>query len=154
MSYYGTGDYYLAGDPGFFSSIGGFIKRAAGGIVGGLTGGLPGAIQGIAARSGGGGGPPVLVTPAPGMLGTIQRTLPGGSSGYVDASGMVRKRRRRMNYGNAKALRRSIRRQDGFVRLARGALKGTNYKIVSRSAGRSSKPTYIKESGAGSVIVS
>jgi len=28
MSYYGTGDYYQAGDPGLFSSIGGFFKRA------------------------------------------------------------------------------------------------------------------------------
>jgi len=59
-----------------------------------------------------------------------------------------------LNYANDKALKRSIRRQDGFVKLARAALKGSGYAIVSKSSRRSSKPKYIKESGPGSVIVS
>lgn len=60
MSYYGTGDYYLAGDPGLFSSIGGFLKTAARGAVGFVTGGpvgaaaavLPGIVGGRSTSSG------------------------------------------------------------------------------------------------------
>ncbi len=43
MSYYGVGDYYLAGDPGLFSSIGGFLKTAARGAIGLFSGGPVGA---------------------------------------------------------------------------------------------------------------
>ncbi|GAI98926.1 unnamed protein product, partial [marine sediment metagenome] len=39
-----------------------------------------------------------------------------------------------MNVGNARALRRSIRRQTGFVKLARRALKGTGYRIATTSS--------------------
>lgn len=39
---------------------------------------------------------------------------------------------RTMNVGNAKALRRSIRREQGFVKLAQRSLKGTGYKIARR----------------------
>jgi hypothetical protein len=63
---------------------------------------------------------------------------------------MARKRRR-MNVTNPKALRRAIRRQTGFVKLARRALKGTGYTIVSRGSRR--PRTVVKESGPGSVTV-
>ena len=49
-----------------------------------------------------------------------------------------------MNVGNAKALRRAIRRTDGFVRLSRSALKNTGYKIVSKSSGKVSRATMDK----------
>lgn len=52
-----------------------------------------------------------------------------------------RKKYRRMDYGNVKALRRADRRIDGFVKVARKALKHTNYKVVSKSAGRSRGPS-------------
>lgn len=45
-------------------------------------------------------------------------------------------KRRRINPANPKALRRAIRRQDGFVKLARRALKGSGYTIVSRGSRR------------------
>lgn len=38
-------------------------------------------------------------------------------------------RNRRMNVANPKALRRSIRRTEGFVKLAKRALKGTGYAV-------------------------
>lgn len=52
--------------------------------------------------------------------------LPGGSP-FIE-----RKKYRRINPGNVKALRRAMRRQDAFVKLAQSALKGSGYS-VSRS---------------------
>lgn len=52
-------------------------------------------------------------------------------SGYhlaKDGSGRM-VRNRRMNPANPKALRRAIRRTDGFVKLAKRALKGTGYAV-------------------------
>lgn len=60
---------------------------------------------------------------------------PGSPSTIKKKLGIPTKRRR-MNYGNVKALRRADRRIDGFVKVARSALKHTNYKVVSKSAGR------------------
>jgi len=69
-------------------------------------------------------------------------------------SGNGQARRRRMNVSNPKALRRSIRRLDGFVKLATRALKGTDYKVTRRgsSRSRSRPPAVIVESGPGSVV--
>lgn len=50
--------------------------------------------------------------------------------------GRVPRKRGKINYGNVKALKRADRRIDGFVKVARSALKHTNYKVVSKSAGR------------------
>jgi len=63
---------------------------------------------------------------APGGKAMIQRFLPGGATGYVYG------RSRRMNVANAKALRRAIRRQKGFIKLARRALAGTGMTIGRR----------------------
>lgn len=95
------------------------------------------------------------VVPSPGIRGRIERTLPGGRTGFQVAgpgAGVNGPRRRRMNVANAKALRRAIRRQAGFVKLARKALKGTGYTIVTRGS-RSRRPLSVKESGPGSVIL-
>ena len=59
-------------------------------------------------------------------------------------TGQMVRRRRRMNAGNAKALRRAIRRTDAFVRLSRSALKNTGFKIVSKSSGKVSRATMDK----------
>lgn len=95
------------GDPGLFGAIGGAIK---GGISGLFRGGPVGAITGAAAGAATGwkGQPPAAqpsmvagvipppqmgtvgqippgtqVIPKPGVVGTIERILPGGESGYV-----------------------------------------------------------------------
>jgi len=130
--------YYASqGDPGIFGTIG----RAIGGAVTGFaTGGIPGAIAG-GARGITGRGRSIPQLPSgysqPGMP-VISRDTGQGPSGKTPFLGLPiagQRRRRRMNYGNTKALRRADRRIDGFVKVARGALKHTNYKVVSKSAG-------------------
>lgn len=59
---------------------------------------------------------------------------------------------RRIDVGNAKALRRSIRRENGFVKLAKRALRGGRFKVTSASAGVRRGPRTIVESGPGSVV--
>jgi hypothetical protein len=89
----------------------------------------------------------------PGMKGAAQRAIPGGQTGYTCegaprgkhlnksgyytqdgyvAPGTKYVTNRTMNVGNARALRRSIRREQGFVKLAQRSLKGTGYKIARR----------------------
>lgn len=63
----------------------------------------------------------------------------------------VPQKRRRMNVANPKALRRAIRRTSGFVKLARRALKGSGYRVVSAGSRRPS--IKIQESGPGGVVV-
>ena len=59
---------------------------------------------------------------------------------------------RRMEVGNSKALRRSIRRETGFAKLAKRALRGSRFKVVSASSGTRRGPRTIVESGPGSVV--
>lgn len=145
----------MRGDPGFFGTLFGAaakIGRAAlGATPAGLAIGAAGSLFTSRGRSRGfqpparGGsrfGPPSRIpqVPTPGVRGFIERGLPGGRTGFEDPT----RRRRRMNVGNAKALRRAIRRTDGFVRLSRSALKNTGYKIVSKSSGKVSRATMDK----------
>lgn len=172
MSYLGA----YRGDPGFFS----FIKKAAKFAFGAGGAGTSGSAstllgQGIAQFQAGRAKaapapsavamlttpayiPPRPLVPAPGLQGMIQRQLPGGQSGYLaPGTGRVApmtgipRRRRRINPANPKALRRAIRRQAGFVKLAKRALKGSGYRIVT--AGSQRRPTKIMETGPGSVYV-
>lgn len=153
MPYYGQGDYYATG--GFFD----FLGKAAKGALGFITGGPLGAVSAVTGRGRQAAPPGLLlpgVTPAIPLQGppAMRHTIPAARPVSIDPiTGMVRPRRRRMNYANGKALTRANRRVDGFVRLARRSLKHTNYKIVSKSAGKRRPPTVIKESGPGSVHV-
>lgn len=146
--YYGDyyrGDYYR-GDPGLFGWLGktvGKVGKAALGIGGAV---LPGPLGG-AARLGqrllGGTRdvappPPTIVPPA--MDAPALPPVSAFRPGSIDVAGktqrtLAARKRRRMNYGNVKALKRADRRIDGFVKTARSALKHTNYKVVSKSAG-------------------
>lgn len=143
MSYYGVGDYYMAGDPGFLSSIGGFFKKAIGVAAGQLPVVGPAITVGRTIIGGRGPAPVRIVRPAGGAPGPM-----------IGLDGRPGRKRRRMNYANDRALKRSIRRQAGFVKLAKKALKGSGYMIVSKGSRRSSRPLSIKESGPGSVHVS
>jgi len=151
MTYFG-GSSRMAGDPGF---LGSFFKRAFRGVAGLATGGVAGAVASQFTRGGRGSSGGFVrpagqrfvrpVTKVPGLRGAGQRFVPGGATGFqVMADGSVRRKSRRMNVGNAKALRRAIRRTDGFVRLAKGALKNTGFKIVSKSSGKVSRATMDK----------
>lgn len=136
MSYY-MGDYYQGdyyqGDPGFFSFLGGLAKKAVGLIPG------VGPIASTALGALGGGGSK-MVKMAPGMaiqkIGPIVTRIakrPGVRMGALGAAGLAAgygaaklagrggvagRRRRRMNVCNPRALRRSIRRTQGFAKLA------------------------------------
>lgn len=159
------GDYLRGyrGDP-FLGGIWRGIKGAVTGFArGGPIGAIGGAVSAVTGRSRpmrttpiyarGGTGRQAFpggsrIQPTPGIRGGIQRLLPGGKTGYE----VVSPRRRRMNVANPKALRRAIRRQAGFVKLARRALKGSGYTVVSRGS-RSRPRVSVRESGPGSVTV-
>lgn len=142
--------YGYAGDPGFLSSLWKVVKKVARPVIGGLIGGPAGAI--IAGAAGGASSQPParLPAPPPGSIGGAV-SFPGGTTvsvaGVVGAGGGVPAgmcptgyhlakdgsgrlvRNRRMNVANPKALRKAIRRTDGFVKLAKRALKGTGYAV-------------------------
>lgn len=154
MGYYMAGDYYAAG--GILGSIFGVVKKAATGFISGGPLGAVTSVLGVsgtqrtssAARPIATGGLQIPAgTPAPGLIAAVQRAVPGGATGMVEAA-----KRRRMNVANPKALRKAIRRQAGFVKLARRALKGTGYTIASRGSSRR-RPLNIRETGPGSVTV-
>ncbi len=66
--------------------------------------------------------------------------LPNGRTGKINSCGQCVPKARKTNFLNGAALKRANRRRDGFVRLAKGALKGSGFKVVSASAGRSRAP--------------
>lgn len=142
--------YGYAGDPGFLSGLWRVVKKVARPIIGGLIGGPVGAVIGGAVATGTAPRPPAMPTPPPGTVGGAV-SFPGGvtvsgamvpgapgagvagacPSGYhqaKDGSGRW-VRNRRMNVANPKALRKAIRRTDGFVKLAKRALKGTGFAV-------------------------
>src|SRR6267142_4826366 len=138
MGDYYQGDYYR-GDPGFFSFIGKAIKGVTGlaGSVLGLGGGksavtaaaAPGALVKV---SGG------LRKIGPIVLPAIRKIGKGGAiAGVAGAAagalgtralmaGGAQRRHRRMNVTNVRALRRSIRRAQGFAKLAKRVLRFTS----------------------------
>lgn len=136
MSYFG-GSSRMAGDPGFFGTLGGIFKRAIRTGVALTTGGPIAALKVNLPR----GRPSPFGRP---LAGGGVPAIGGGRPVAIDPRTGMPSRRRRMNVGNAKALRRAIRRTDGFVRLAKSALKNTGFKIVSKSSGRVSRATMDK----------
>jgi len=146
MSYFG-GSLSPRGDPGFFGSLFGAAK---GFITGGPTGAIGGAISGFRGSQ-----PVPRAVPSPfqapprrgGVVPAVERFFLGGprpGQMPIDPRTGMPRRRRRMNVGNTRALRRAIRRTDGFVRLARSALKNTGFKIVSKSSGRMTEAQWQK----------
>ena len=151
MSYrMGRGDYvrgYYRGDPGLF----GAIAHVFGGAIGGfLTGGPLGAIHGAIGGTVSGtaanirqatlaaGGTASAYTPQlrarhAAVLARgrgIGQPMPGAGPGVMGPGGGVAgaiepgmRKRRRMNVGNMKALRRASRRAHGFLRAVRGAVR-------------------------------
>ena len=145
--------YGYAGDPGWLSSIWKGVKKLAPRIIGGLVGGPVGAI--ITGATIGGAvvkatspRPPALPAPGGAIGGAV--SFPGGTtvsgafalpthagmgqhapSGYhLDkATGTRWVKNRRMNVANPRALRKALRRTDGFVKLAKRSLKGTGYAV-------------------------
>lgn len=142
MSYFGN-TRGMVGDPGFFDTL---FRIGKGAVRGAL--GIPAARA--ASRAAEVFRPPVVgkvvptIRAAGPVTGRATEILGGATVVGARAVEMMGPRRRRMNVGNAKALRRAIRRTDGFVRLAKSALKNTGFKIVSKSSGRVSRATMDK----------
>ncbi len=153
MSYY-QGDFYMRqrgramGDPGFFSFLGGLAKKAAG-FIPGVGPAVSGVLEGITAK-------------APKMLGAGGRAAidlakkhpvmtAAGAAGIVGAAGgatvmhaaggrRVRMgggggRHKRMRVTNPKALRRAIRRTQGFAKLAMRTIHLVHPKKKARFGG-------------------
>lgn len=182
-SNYGAGDYYRYQAGGIFGSIGkaiggavsGFMKGGPLGAIGGAAGAVLGKKPpGTAVSVYNGGMIPIMPSPIgvpagtpgaipkPGVMGGIQRLVPGGKSGYVSGPGGVPGmsgyhlnksgywtmaegyiapgtkwvKNRSTNPGNARALRRAIRREQSFIALAKRALKGTGISVSRRQVAR------------------
>jgi hypothetical protein len=157
------GDYYAAGDPGIFGFLGGAIKKIAGvglGVAKTVLGGTPVgmAVTGITSAMMPTQNIPTFISP-PAMRGIQPATAPrgvaaqqgqaeqtqrprnviiGGKRWHYNKYGELKKGRIPiMNSLNPRALARSSRRIDGMRKGMGRALKHTNYKLVSKSAGRS-----------------
>lgn len=145
MGYY-QGDFYR-GDPGFFSVLGRIGKSLVSGVTGiPFSSGAPREMASVAAAGMGShpaigalakrGGAmiarhPVLSAAAAagtiGLLGAGGRAM-GKHKGVMVHKGMLlgHRRRRRMHVTNPKALRRAIRRANGFAKMARRVLRFTS----------------------------
>jgi len=138
-------------------AIGGMIGGPIGAVVAGTAGSiakpapqafsLPGIVGGQVTFPGGtsvgmGYQPGTAMVPGQGRLPPYTATgpgvIPGGGRGgamipvgwHLDKkTGTRLVRNRRMNIANPRALRRAMRRTDGFVKLAKRALKGTGYAV-------------------------
>lgn len=126
----GRGDYYRGGrrgDPGFWSTIGRGLGVVGAAIAAPWTGGASlGVIPGLLGTGAPGAGGAMNFTRVPKIEQiTLQKQLPPGASGPfkpdVELMPGARRRYRRMNPANVKALRRSIRRLSGFGRLVKSA---------------------------------
>lgn len=137
------------GDPGFFSFLGKGLSAVGGLLPGPLgagaraIGGLLAPQRGRQLQEVP--MPPPLRVPVPGVTGAVQRFLPGGATGFVECPGEMQCPKgmrpnksayflkdgtfvapgtrcvpiRRTNPTNVRALRRAIRREEQFIRLAR-----------------------------------
>jgi len=151
VSYY-QGDYYR-GDPGFFSFLGGLAKKAVGFIPGvgpiakGALDMIPtgGGLMKVARAS------PIVkravgavikhpVLSAAGAAGAIG-VMGAGAGAAIARRGGRRavvpgmRRHRRMNVCNPRALRRSIRRTQGFAKLAMRTIHLVHPKKKARFGG-------------------
>ena len=123
MGYY-QGDYYMAGaiQPAMMPS---HTPAYSAGPAGFTEAGILGALPGLASKIG-----PLLKKIPPGALGKIGTAVAGGAAGAVvgrilRGGDEERRHYRRMNVANVRALRRSMRRVQGFAKLARKTVSFT-----------------------------
>lgn len=155
MSYYGAGDYYGAGGPlDFLKGAVRTVARVATPVLSAIAppvGIAMGAIGGALARPPQlpqinvpfGGRPGVGIGP----IGSPAHIATARDPRWMTKDGRPRRIRRdgkpykrpTMDPGNTRALTRASRRIDRFVGIARRAMRHTNYKVVSKSAGRRKK---------------
>ncbi|MEE8609056.1 MAG: hypothetical protein V3S55_15740 [Nitrospiraceae bacterium] len=138
--------YGYAGDPGWLSSLWKkVVKPVIGGLIGGPIGAVIGGVVGGASQAPAVATPPALAPP-PGSIGGAV-TFPGGARvsiagvlpthagllpGHTPAGFHLDKktrtrwvRNRRMNVANPRALRKAMRRVQGFEKLAKRTIQFT-----------------------------
>jgi hypothetical protein len=131
MGYLGNRNLTARGGYGVARARGGLpLLALAGSLVGKLAPKAISAIGKAVGRVGAKVGPQL---PAIGTGVTIGRLTAPQRGPAAFGTDPVR-RRRRMNVANPKALRRAIRRTDGFVKLAKRTLKGTGLTIKRTGA--------------------
>lgn len=128
----GRGDPFLGGIVGAVVGGVGLVKKAAS-VVKKLKGSKVARVAGGAATVGALTMPGGIPLPG-GRTMHPTKLLPGGQP-FIEGP----RKRRRMNVANAKALRRAIRRTDGFVKLARRTLKGTGFTVSRRGLSRAAR---------------
>lgn len=88
--------------------------------------------------------PSLPALPGAGAIGRTLGPMAGGAVlGRMTAPrgpGLPGGRRRRMNVANAKALRRAIRRQAGFIKLARRTLQGSGFTVKRTGLPKGARP--------------
>lgn len=155
MGDYATGGYM--GDPGFLGAVIGGIGKLFGkvrkiaksptgqiilGTAGGLAGGAavspaapvpPGTMGGAVSFPGGTTISAAMTPGAPGAM--TGGACPSGYHYAKDGSGRL-VRNRRMNVANPRALRRSMRRVQGFEKLARRTISFTKRVRIKKPASR------------------
>jgi len=111
------------------------LGAAAGTVAGAIFGRKTSKAAGVAVVPGAGRVQQIPVVNVPGLKGAAQRAIPGGATGLM-VGGEPRKRRRRMNPTNIKALRRAVRREEAFIRAAKktGLVTVPKAKRVRRAA--------------------
>ncbi len=138
--------YGYAGDPGWLSSLWKkVVKPIIGGLIGGPVGAVIGGVAGGAAVATS--TPTMALPPPPGSIGASV-TMPGGArvsvAGVIPHAGMPGMeghkpagfhldkktgtrwvRNRRMNVANPRALRKAMRRVQGFEKLAKRTIQFT-----------------------------
>jgi len=155
VTYY-TGDYSgttrggrMVGDPGFFSFLGGLAKKAAG-FIPGVGPVASGVLEGVTSHLGGsaskmkalGAGAITLAKKHPVMTAAGAAGIVGAAGGMEAMKlhgkavrGMGGRRHKRMRVTNPKALRRAIRRTQGFAKLAMRTIHLVHPKKKARFGG-------------------
>lgn len=151
MPYYRQGDYYRAGDPGFFSFLGrglkaglGLLGLGGGGVSKTTSAALGKAATGLSQIASRIGNIPTLlqtepsvpvIRASPALIAPGAMTLPGGGAALRTVTGHRKCKHvnprtgkciRRMRVTNTKALRRAIHRAEGFAHLAKRVLRFTS----------------------------
>lgn len=142
----GVGDPFLGGLIKGIGKFAGGILKGAGRAVGIIPPATPpffptGQMPFVDPRRAG------PVVPVPGIRGAAERAVPGGRTGYMTcprgyhpdkATGTRCVRNRRMNPANPQALRRALRREEAFIRMARrtGLVTVPKAKRVRRAASK------------------
>jgi hypothetical protein len=140
---YYRGDYYRGDLKSFFKKAVGTVTGAVKGfITGGPVGAITGAVSSLTAKP----APTSIAVQQQGIVGTAVKVIPGllaGKEAFDVAKGFGLfgggengRKRRTMNHLNPRALARSTRRIEGFIKKARKIASPLGYTLQRRGSAR------------------